>query len=228
MKTKSLVVGYVLALALFLFAHRHPGATQPSTFRAVVDLTYPRDSHGFRAPTDMETRLDAPAAVAAGLWTVDQIPPERLIAPLVVLDVIACVKENPDYRVSVNDIASWERTHGEIPAGSVVMALTGSSQRSGNAYSNLATRWPGYSADAAKFLIEARNAVGLGIDFQSIDSGPSTDLPVYRYALSHSVYVLENVANLDRTPAGGSMVMVAPPKLENRTTAPVRILALAR
>ena len=35
------------------------------------------------------TNIDAPAHLVRGMWTVDQIPPERLIAPLVVLDVTA-------------------------------------------------------------------------------------------------------------------------------------------
>ena len=35
--------------------------------------------------------------------------------------------------------------------------------------------FPGYSLDAAKFLVEARTALGLGIDTLSIDYGPSKD-----------------------------------------------------
>lgn len=245
MRVRSLVIGYVFALALLLFAQRHPNSEKPSGFHTVIDLTFPSDaqlaggvnsrhklksaSYGLsheRHRSDVEithseeTRLEAPASFAAGLWTVDQIPAQRLVAPLVVLDVRDNMKQSPDYQVSVSDISSWERIHGEIPPGSVVMALT-DSRKSGMPS-------PGYSPDAAKFLIEGREVVGLGIDSQSVDSGLSADRPVYAYALSRSAYVLENVANLDRAPAMGSMVMVAPPKLENRTNAPVRILALAR
>ena len=113
-----------------------------------------------------------------------------------------------------------KKSHGEIPLGSVVMVLTNSTKD--------ATPSPGYSSDAAKFLIEGREVVGLGIDSPSIDSGSSHNRPVHQYALSRSAYVLENVANLDRAPAVGGMVMVAPPKLQDRANAPVRILALAR
>jgi len=130
------------------------------------------------------------------------------------------MKQDPAYQVSVDDISSWEKIHGEIPLGSVVMVLTDSTKNT--------VPSAGYSADAAKFLIEGREVVGLGIDSQSVDSGWSHDRPVYEYALSRSAYVLENVANLDRAPAVGGMVMVAPPKLQNRTNASVRILALAR
>ena len=231
MRVKSLVIGYVFALALLLFAERHPSSTKPSGFHNVIDLTFSSDQQlaalvdeGHRRDTQptrsVETRMEAPASFAAGLWTVDQIPAQRLVAPLVVLDVRKSMKQDRDYEVSVDDIASWEKIHGEIPLGAVVMVLTDSTKNARPA--------AGYSPDAAKFLIEGREVVGLGIDSRSVDSGSSPDRPVYEYALSRSAYVLENVANLDRAPAVGGMVMVAPPKLQDRTNAPVRILALAR
>jgi len=231
MRVKSLVVGYAFALALLLFAERHPSSTKPSGFRDVIDLTFPSEQQlaglvderhigDARLTRTVETRIEAPASFAAGLWTVDQIPAQRLVAPLVVFDVRNSMKQDTDYEVSVDDIASWEKIHGEIPLGSVVMVLTESSKNT--------MLSAGYSPDAARFLIEGREVVGLGIDSRSIDSGSSHDRPVHQYALSRSAYLLENVANLDRAPAVGGMVMVAPPKLRDRTNAPVRILALAR
>ncbi len=88
--------------------------------------------------------------------------------------------------------------------------------------------FPGYSQEAAKFLVEARNVLGLGIDTLSIDYGPSKDFPVHHYTLAHSLYHLENVANLDHAPPHGGIVVVAPAKLEGGSGAPVRILALVR
>jgi len=41
------------------------------------------------------TSIDAPAHLVRGMWTVDQIPPERLIAPLAVLDVTGPVRPIP-------------------------------------------------------------------------------------------------------------------------------------
>jgi len=78
--------------------------------------------------------------------------------------------------------------------------------------------------------------LGLGIDTPNIDSpnidspnienGPSKDFSLRQYTLSHSVYQLENVANLDRVPAVSATVVVAPTKLESGFSGPVRILAL--
>jgi kynurenine formamidase len=254
MKSRTLIVGYVLALALFLFGQRHPTSPTPTGFHAVVDLTHSIDPQaGDRVKTAarvnkeyflrnmssaerFETRIDAPAHFARGLWTVDQIPTERLIAPLVVLDVSANAENHPDYQISVEDIAAWEQAHNQIPLGSVVIARTGWDARwkSANGYRNAAsatTHFPGYSPDAAKFLVEGRNVLGLGIDTPNIDTPnidnvPSKDFAVRQYTLSHSVYQLENVANLDRVPAVSAMVVVAPTKLESGSSGPVRILAL--
>jgi kynurenine formamidase len=256
MKSRTLIVGYVLALALFLFGQRHPTSPTPTGFHAVVDLTYSIDpkagdqvktaarvnkEYFLRNPSSaepFETRIDAPAHFARGLWTVDQIPAERLIAPLVVLDVSANVKNHPDYQISVEDIATWEQAHNPIPLGSVVIARTGwdSGWHSANGYRHRVgetTHFPGYSPDAAKFLVEARSVLGLGIDTPNIDTpnidnGPSKDFTVRQYTLSHSVYQLENVANLDRVPAVSAMVVVAPTKLESGSSGPVRILALVK
>jgi kynurenine formamidase len=262
MKIKTFVIGCVLALAIFLFAQRHTGAEPTSRFSATVDLTHAinsqtptyeasdkpafqvktvarieRDGYFAREislPEHFGTHLDAPAHFARGLWTVDQIPAERLIAPLVVLDVRAKVTGNPDYQVSVSDIGDWERTNGQIPQGAVVIARTGWETRWGSSkeYRDADARgvmhFPGYSGEAARFLVEGRNTIGLGIDTLSIDYGPSKDFPVHQYTLSHSLYHLENLANLDKAPESGALVVVAPMKLEGGSGGPVRVLALVR
>jgi kynurenine formamidase len=263
MKTRTFVVACALSLALLLFAQkRYPEAVQPSGFRAVVDLTHgingkvptyepaehldyqvktvatiEKDKYfarNFSMPEHYGTHLDAPAHFARGMWTVDQIPAERLVAPLAVLDVSAKVKGDPDYRVSVEDIAAWEKVHGHVPDYSVVIVRTGWGPRwnSVKAFRNADAKgtmhFPGYSEDAAKFLIAARNVLGLGIDTLSADYGASQDFPVHQFALAHSVYQLENVANLDQVPATGAIVVVAPIKLEGGSGGPVRILALVR
>jgi kynurenine formamidase len=258
MRIKTLVIGYAFALALLLFAQHRPDAAQPSGFTGVVDLTHPLSSqelasgtrssspvrnatlvvkdavHRLPASTRSNTAIDAPAHLLRGMWTVDQIPPERLIAPLSVLDVSQQVRRNPDYEVSVEDIAQWEQMHGEIPAGAVVVARTGWGTRwnSPRDYRNLDKKgvmhFPGYSQDAARFLVEARLVLALGIDTLSVDPGSSRTLSVHQYTLAHSVYHLENVANLERVPDAGAVVVVAPMKLEGQVDGPVRILALTR
>ena len=261
MKWKTFVIGYALALALLLFAqHRPEQAPQSSTFAHIVDLTHsinpsstPRSpasqallpqpisavvryGNSGRAATQFATRLEAPAHYAPALWSVAQIPPERLFAPLAVIDVSAQARRNPDYQLTVSDIAEWEKVRGQIPQGAVVMARTGWDTRwsSPGAYRNNDGRgvphFPGFSLQAARFLVEGRNVVGLGIDTASVSSGDVSNSfsPVRNYTLSHSVYQIANVANLGQAPQTGGLVLVAPAKLQDSSQAPARVLALAR
>jgi len=238
MKWKKFIVGYVLALAIFLFAQRRPTQVATPVYSSIVDLTHSlnpapsRDTHAKHE--QLATYIDAPAHFAPQLWTVDQIPSERLIAPLVVLDVQRKVAHDPDYQVGIDDIIAWENAHGQLPMGAVVMARTGWDYRwnSMKQYQNLDTHglmhFPGYSLEAAKFLVQGRKSLGLGIDTLSVDSGASRNFAVRDYTLAHSLYHLENVANLGAVSEAGATVVVAPAKLEGGKGGPVRILALVK
>ncbi|HSS96627.1 MAG TPA: cyclase family protein [Terriglobales bacterium] len=212
-------------------------ANQSQDFKVTVEGTLEKNHvfvRKFSMPEHYGTHIDAPAHFAKGLWTVDQIPAERLIAPMVVLDIRKKTKADADYQLSVQDIADWEQIHGQIPGNAVVMLDTGwdahwnSAKEFRNADAKGVMHFPGYSVDAAKFLTEARAALGLGIDTLSVDYGAATDFPVHQFTMSRSVYHLEDVANLDRLPATGSTVIVAPIKLEGGSGGPVRLLALVR
>jgi kynurenine formamidase len=259
---KTFAIGCSLALALLLIAEHKPSMPEQTTCRAVIDLTHnlndrspnwegteqspfqarelgniDRDgfySRIFSAQEHYGTHLDAPAHFAKGMWTVDQIPVERLVRPLVVIDVRSKARTNPDYEVSVQDIADWESAHGEIPDGAVVTAYTGwderwSSQKEfRNEGSDHLTHYPGYSLEAVKFLVKARSVVGLGIDTMSVDIGATTTYPVHLFTSKQSVYHLENVANLGLVPPSGTTVIVAPVKLEGGSGGPARVFALVK
>jgi len=258
MRIHTFVIGSVLAVALFLFAQKRPETAQPGGFREVVDLTHSLPASGLEKPQktgyrlenvalserlpsskpqaskQFATRIDAPARLTPGMWTVDQIPAGRLIGPLVVLDVSADADSNPDYEISVQDIARWEQANGQIPLGAVIIARTGWGSRwnSVRSYRNAdgtgLAHFPGYSKDAARFLAEGRNALGLGIDTAGLDRGSGRKSAVAQYAAEHGIYLLTNVANLDRMPSSGAVAMVAPAKVAGGCSAPVRILALVR
>jgi kynurenine formamidase len=262
MKWKTFAIGWCLALALLLFAQHksamsdsklkpavfdlthalHSGSpnwegTEESPFRASATETHENDGFYTRTFTTAEhygTHLDAPAHNAPGMWTVEQIPAERLARPLVVLNVRAKALVNPDYEIGVEDIAAWESEHGEIPGGAVVIAYTGweefwsSPKQFRNVASDGRMHFPGYSLEAAKFLVQTRSIVGLGIDTLSVDTGAATTFPVHQFTSRQSVYHLENVAGLAYVPASGATVVVAPLKLSDGSGAPVRLLALVK
>ena len=236
-----------LALTLLLFAQRRTNGTEQMLYANIVDLSHTvsesapeLDAHGKAASSSfvfdehVATRMEAPAQHIRGMWSVDQIPSERLVRPMIVIDIHKKARQDNDYRLSMQDVADWEQAHGRIPGGAVVMAYSGWEDRwnSTDLYRNRTPNgtqhFPGFTLEAARFLTEARGIVGLGIDTPSTDGGNSTGFSVHRYCAEHSVYHLENLANIARVPEAGAVAVVTPLKLEKGTEAPVRVLALLK
>jgi kynurenine formamidase len=182
------------------------------------------------------THLDSPLHFAEGHEGTDEIPVNRLIAPAVVIDVAAACDKNPDYLLSRDDITRWERAHGRIPEGAIVLVRTGwgkywperkrylgTDERGAGAVPKL--HFPGISADAAHLMV-ARKVSGAGIDTASVDYGQSKDFQTHRILYAENIYGLENVANLDQLPATGTLLIALPMKIKDGTGGPVRIVAV--
>lgn len=206
---------------------------EPFHLRTIATLE--RDgvlSKAFATPEHLGTHLDAPNHFERNQPSVDQIPAEQLFAPGVVIDVSAAVMADPDYRLGVEDIERWESEHGPIPQRAVVLLHTGWSRFWGNPvrYQNRDVRgklhFPGYSQEAAEFLIARRDIKGLGIDTLSIDHGLSRDFIVHHVVNRYARYGLENVARLGELPARGFYVVVAPIKIETGSGGPTRLFAI--
>ncbi len=166
MRWRTFMIGWTAALAVLLIAHSKPPANNEGVGTAVVELTYAsslqRAATAHRAPT---------AATAH---------PHRVVAPLVILDVNDGTRSDAGYVAGLEDIARWEELHGHIPANAVIMARSNSPTTwSGDRAAGNAGRFPGFSEDAIRFLVEARAAYGLGTETPA--SGRSVVL-VYRGA----------------------------------------------
>jgi kynurenine formamidase len=223
MRFRTFVIGYSLALALFVLAQRQPISVQHVGFNRSVDLTQAVDIslesstyarlHLAERMLQAGTRIESPAKLVPGLWTVNQIPAARLRAPLVVMNVERNVAADPNYKIGVEDIARWEQSHGQIPLGAVVVARTGWQGKHGL---RPGIQTAGFSEDATRFLVEGRVVLGLGSD------QPEQIVPraSHTYTSRHSVYQLTNVANLNSVPESGSLLLIspemAPGSVENR------------
>lgn len=191
-------------------------------------------SGAFSTAEHLGTHLDAPNHFEAGQPSVDQIGLEDLIAPLVVVDIQEACRANPDYRLTLEDLESWEEQHGPIPSGSVVFALTGWGQywddydRYKNQDASGQLHFPGFSEEAALFLVEAREIKGIGIDTLSVDYGLSTDFSIHHIVNGAAAYHIENAANLDKVPLSRAWVMIAPVKIEKGSGGPARVWVVFR
>ena len=215
--------------------------TSPSKFK-LEKLAYGKTDAGFFysaysvcTPEHGGTHLDAPIHFSEKGRTADQIPLTQLVASAVVIDVSAQANADRDYRATREDILAFEKRHGTIAAGSIVLLRTGWSRHWPNAKVYLGDDTPGdasklsfpsYGEAAARLLVEERQVATLGIDTASIDYGRSTDFVVHRVAAARNVPGLENLTNLDALPARGATVVALPMKIEGGSGGPLRAIAL--
>ncbi len=227
MRIRSFIIAYALVLAILLFADRRPGPAQQNRYAHVVDLTDGQDATAPHAlSTESRTHIIAPGALIPGTWSAGQIPPERLVAPLVVLDLNPAIKGNSP--ISVDDIAAWESQHGMIPQGAVVaIRSAGAGHDAANDLSiaDVSTMPFPVTREAAMFLIEARYTIGFAVE-TPVDL--SSDRTLARQLALHGSYVVEGAARFTSLPATGSLVIVAPAKNKKPGEAAVRILAMVR
>ena len=71
------------------------------------------------------THLDAPIHFAEGKWSVDQIPPEKLVGQAIVISISTKALNDHNAQLTVADLQNWEKTHGRIPNDSILLVLTG-------------------------------------------------------------------------------------------------------
>lgn len=181
------------------------------------------------------THVDPPAHFIRGLRTVDQIPLDEMILPLVVLDIHEKATAHPDYVVSMDDVRAWEARHGSVPGGSFVALRTDWSKRwpDAAAMANRDARgvahFPGWSREVLTYLYEQRKITASGHETTDTDPGLATsrdDHSLETYVLSTNHYQIELLANLDRVPEHGAMVMVTFPKPEGGSGFPARVIAI--
>ena len=192
-------------------------------------------AYSFCAPEHGGTHLDAPAHFAEGVWSSGEIPVDRFIGSAVVIDVSEKAKADPDYALSVEDVAAFEAKHGQIAPGATVLLRTGWGARWPERLTYFGDDTPGdasklhfpsYGLAAAALLIRERRVGTLGVDTASIDPGTSQDFPVHRLAAANNVAGLENLANLDELPETGATVIALPMKIAGGSGAPARVIAL--
>jgi kynurenine formamidase len=231
MRIRSFIIAYVFILAILLFADRRPGHAAPDRYSHVVDLTNGQNpSAQHFSVTESQTRIIAPGALIPGTWAAGQIPPDRLIAPLVVMDLN--LAETGSSQISLDDIAAWEAQHGMIPQGSVVAIRRSDPSGKLSASDSAAPHTSDLpiARDAAQFLMEARYTIAFAVE-TPVDL--SSDRTLARQLALHGNYVVEKSARFTALPATGSLIIVAPAKVapakdKKAGEAPVRILAMVR
>ena len=179
------------------------------------------------------THISTPSAFFDRGLGPDSVPPEALVVPAVVVDSHDKARQDPDYTLTVDDLALWERVRGEIPAGSIILLLTGwhrywdEPQRFINVGADGIMHTPGFAPEAVSFLMDERGAAGVGIDTHGVDAGTDTSLEASRTALTNGAFALECLNNLDQLPAIGTTLVIGRLPLVGGSGSPACVLALA-
>jgi kynurenine formamidase len=205
-----------------------------ATFTPAVDpktrRPYTIKEDGFRTTTyDMVgqygTHVDPPAHFAEDGITMDKIPLKQMILPLIVLDNTPYQKGDGNHAFSVADLRTWENKHGKVPKGSFV-ALRTDMYKDWDKDPERFKRapFPAWAFETIKFLYEQRGVIATG--HESMDTDTSDKMDSETYILKHGHYQIEVMANLDKVPTKGALIVVTWPKVRDGLGFPARAFAI--
>ncbi len=209
------------------------GTTDPPVERRTIRDFEPNGffAQGWSFGEHSGTHVDAPGHFVRGRRLVDALRPSELVAPAAVIDISRRARQDADAVVEEDDLRRYERRHGRIPRGALVLMDSGWAERADDpaAFRNPDAQgrlhFPGFSGEAVRWLLERRRIRGIGVDTLSLDPGASTTFDAHLTLLGADRYGIEGLANLDRIPPAGAEVVVGVVPWEGGSGGPARVLA---
>jgi kynurenine formamidase len=190
--------------------------------------TIPKD--GFRSTFyqmvgQYGTHVDPPAHFAENGITMDKIPLKDMVLPLIVLDDTPYLAKDPNHAFSVDDLRAWEKVHGRVPKGAFV-ALRTDMYKDWDSDPERFKRspFPAWAFDTVKFLVEQRGVTAIG--HESMDTDTTDKMESETYLLQHGHFQIEVMANLDKVPPKGALILVSWPKVKDGLGFPARAIAI--
>lgn len=211
----------------------------PATFKQSINpetgqpYTYEKDGFvatAYDLATDQfGTQFDPPAHWDPNYPAIDEVPATFAVRPLVVISIVSQVKRDPKYALKVSDIRAFEREHGRLPAGSVVMVRSDWSKKWTEdpvKAKELAADpvFPGVSLDAIKFMQQTRHILFHGHEPLDTDSTPT--LEGEAWLMHHGYTQAEGVDNLDAVPPTGCLLSIGYPRFKGGVGGYARYIAI--
>jgi kynurenine formamidase len=171
------------------------------------------------------THVDPPAHFRSDGRTMDEIPLREMILPLVVFDITPLLTTEPNHALTVEDITAWEKAHGRIPAGAFA-ALRTDMSKDWESHPDRFKRspFPAWSLAAIRFLFDERHVTAIG--HESLDTDTTDSMDSETWLLKQNHYQIEALANLDRVPPTGAVIIVTWPKVDHGFGFPARAFAI--
>lgn len=192
--------------AMLIFPGDPPFRMEPVCSRKKGD---PFDLALISMGTHLGTHVDPPAHYLDGGATVDQLPPEAMIGPGIVLDMRG--------RARI-DREALERS--DLKHHIRVLFKTDNSPRL--LMREFLEDYVHITEDAAQLLVERRVKL-VGIDYLSIERYQNPGAPVHRTLLKAGILIVEG-ANLNEIPAGPCEIYCLPLKIVGADGAPARVI----
>jgi kynurenine formamidase len=171
------------------------------------------------------THVDPPAHFAENGITMDQIPLKQMILPLVVLDDTPYLDKDPNHAFSVADLKAWERKHGRVPKGAFAALRTDMDKDwASNPERFKRSPFPAWAFETIKYLYERRGVTATG--HEAMDTDTTDKMDSETYILQHGHYQIEVMANLDKVPETGAIIVATWPKVEHGLGFPARAFAI--
>lgn len=183
------------------------------------------------------THVDAPVHWASGKHgrSIDEIPPSRLVGPIVVIDKTAESANDPDFLLEPEHLEAFLNKHGDFEHGTWLILKTGWSAygEDPDEFANVddnGSHTPGVSVDGAKWIARNPAISGFGVETVGVDAGGAAVFdpmfPVHHYLLGADKYGLTSLRNIDALPETGATIVVAPLPIVGGTGSPARAYAL--
>lgn len=164
----------------------------------------------------------------------DTLDVQRLVAPVNVIDCAAQSAQNEDFLLTADGVKAWEAEHGAIGKGEWVVMRTDWDKRVNDAEKFLnaddtGPHSPGPTPDCIEYLL-SKGIVGWGTQCIGTDAGQAGGMeppyPAHNLLHRDNCFGLASLANLDKLPPKGAILIAAPLKIEHGTGSPIRALAL--
>ena len=171
------------------------------------------------------THVDPPAHFDPKGVTMDNLPLKEMILKLIVFDVTPLLARDPNHALTAKDIERWEKVHGKIPRGAFAALRTDMYKDwSENRERFKRYPFPAWSLEAIKFLFNQRGITAIG--HEALDTDTKDNFESEKWILTNGHWQIEVMANLDKVPATGSLIVVTWPKVQNGFGFPARAFAI--
>jgi arylformamidase len=177
------------------------------------------------------THIDAPYHFFSELRRVDELRPDSLLGPAIVVDL---TDKRGNVVIEAQDIKNWELCASEtIQPDDIVLLHTGHARNwkpGKNASLYWENGWPHFARSAVDYLA-AKPIKAIGVecfdpDWVDLNDLTTAEFTTHRTFLPKGILIIENLTNLDQIPMPRCFVIALPLKIKGASGSPARVVAI--